>query len=131
LNVTTVYFDSIELEWKPGGISEISYYTIRYRKSPTQSDLPLTKLIQIDEDNNNNNDDYDYDLLRYNSYYNEYDFISFNTTATNYKVKEKLEPYTFYDFEVTAVNVVGESEPTQVLHVRTAARSKFIKKKKL
>lgn len=87
------------MEWKPGGLSEISYYLVKYRK--------------IDS-NKKNLEDSDIDS----------NYSIFNTTSTRVKIGNSLKPYTFYEFRVEAVNQLGKSLPTGPLIVRTAAASK-------
>lgn len=100
--MTTIYFNSIELEWKPGGISEISYYLIKYRK--VVSDKKELEDNDIDASSN---------------------YLIYNTTSTRVKIGNSLKPYTLYEFRVVAVNQLGRSSPTGSLVVRTAAASKI------
>ena len=69
---------------------------------------------------------------QFNDYYdteeNEINFLIINTNNTRFKVGNStypLKPYTFYEFKVAAVNMVGESKETNTLIVRTAATSKL------
>ena len=55
--------------------------------------------------------------------FEEDDFLSINTTNTKLKVGNTLKPYTFYEFKVLAVNLLGQSKETSLIRVRTAATS--------
>ena len=55
----------------------------------------------------------------------DYLFNFENTTNTKYKIQAKLKPYTYYKFQVYAVNLIGESRQSESIRVRTAAASKF------
>ena len=114
LNVTTIYFNSIEIEWKTGGISEVLYYIVKYRPQPNSYLFDsLTKdmrnfnaksgslSIDVDEEN----------------------FKSLNTTSTKLKVGTSLKPNTFYEFKVVAGNLLGLGDETDILLVKTAATS--------
>ncbi len=54
---------------------------------------------------------------------NNFKFI--NTTNTKLKVGTSLRPYSFYEFKVQAGNLLGLSEETDTINVRTAATSKI------
>ena len=114
LNVTTIYFNSIEIEWKTGGVSDILYYIVKYRQYEnnlneivTNDYIDLSREI-VDQDSAETN---------------ENGFISINTTNTKLKVGTNLRPYTFYEFKVAAVNQLGHSQDTEPIKIRTAATS--------
>ena len=53
----------------------------------------------------------------------ENNFKLINTTNTKLKVGTSLRPYSFYEFKVQAGNLLGLSEETETINVRTAATS--------
>ena len=131
------------MEWKPGAISDIAYYTIKYReddfsrKNPnfyyyyyddhhydSESDNSIDENFvltnQID-DNSENNDDNEMKEDLYGN--NDYSYSYENTTNTKYKIQAKLKPFTFYKFQVFAVNLFGENKRSLSIRVRTAASS--------
>jgi hypothetical protein len=130
LNASTIYYNSIELEWKPGGISDIAYYVVKYRDDENkkqnfysyyyydyQQDDDIDNSNNIDENffvSNNNIDD-ENDLL----------YSYENTTNTKYRIQAKLKPFNHYKFQVIAVNSLGESKQSGFIRVRTAAASKI------
>ena len=129
LNVATIYYNSIELEWKPGGMSDVLYYNIKYRQHRKLN--VDDEIISADYDESNiqtsskelllNEGDEDDDI-------GEADkdpYTSINTTNTKFKVDHTLKPFTFYEFKVSAVNMLGKSDETNTIRVRTAATSKF------
>lgn len=109
-NVTTIYYNSIELEWRPGGISEVLYYILKYRRSINELD---------------NYEDF-YEATRNDDEHrrNSFDFQTINTTQTKYKVTNTLKSFTFYEFKVSAGNHLGLGRETNLLRVRTAPSSK-------
>lgn len=117
LNVTTIYFNSIEIEWKPGGISDVVYYIVKYRPQPKSN---IYNMIRRDEhvllNEKTQSIDSDIDL-------DENNFKLINTTNTKLKVGTSLRPYSFYEFKVQAGNLLGLSEETETINVRTAATS--------
>ena len=119
LNVTTIYFNSIEIEWKPGGISDVLYYIVKYRPQPKSYVYNMLRRDEqhISTENTNQHDSSDMDL-------DENNFKSINTTNTKLKVGTSLKPYSFYEFKVQAGNLLGLSEETDVIRVRTAPTSK-------
>jgi hypothetical protein len=150
--VATNYYNSIELEWKPGGISDVLYYNIKYREYKKkgidteilssdydESNIDTNHRIQENIYNNENDASMSYDNenetndIDSDSDYsgeqidneNNNKFISINTTNTRFKVDNTLKPYTFYEFKVSAVNMLGKSDETNTIRVRTAATSKL------
>ena len=139
--MTTVYSNSIEIEWKQAGLMDSFTYKIKYR---------LYKNKQLNNNNNNNinelqndysnietssssNEEEDY-YTQSNDYYdlnNQYDdtdenFNVINTNNTKYKIgnsNSPLKPYTFYEFKVVVLNLIGQTKETNSLVVRTAASS--------
>ena len=121
LNVTTIYYNSIEIEWKPGGISEVLYYIVKYRPQQNSEDYDtLTSDFPRPSDSDKNMlnlvDDYSSD--------NDENFKSLNTTSTKLKVGTSLKPYSVYEFKVMGGNLLGVGEETDIIRVRTAATSK-------
>jgi hypothetical protein len=53
-------------------------------------------------------------------------FTQVNTSNTRFKVDNVLKPYTFYEFKIAAVNILGKSDETNTIRVRTAASSNYI-----
>lgn len=104
MNVSTIYLNSIEIEWKPGGISDVIYYMIKYKK------------IDLDAENLES-EEYDID--------NDHQYSTINTTNTKIRIGNFLKPYTLYEFRIIAVNQLGKSPPTSPLVVRTAAASMY------
>lgn len=136
--MTTVYSNSIEIEWKPGGASDIINYRVKYRlyKSSLESDQTLSNDYneqaasnEINEYSNN-----DYVLNQSNDYYDSNEDIDENysimiTNSTRFRIGNSsapLKPYTFYEFKVVAANALGLSKETNTLVVRTAATSKYM-----
>ena len=115
--MTTIYFNSIEIEWKPGGIADVLYYTVKYRPQPNSN---LYESLTRDELTRNF-----YDKRGFlSSDVDEDNFKSINTTGTKLKVGTSLKPYTFYEFKVMAGNLLGLSDETDTILVRTAATSR-------
>ncbi|CAF0709711.1 unnamed protein product [Brachionus calyciflorus] len=107
-NVTNIYLNSIEIEWKPGGLSEVLHYLIKYKK------------IDMDRDTDNvdtsNRDSEDFDIDDDNE-----EYTTLNTSNTKMKIGNSLKPYTLYEIRVISVNHLGKSAPSKALVVRTAA----------
>lgn len=112
-NVSTIYSNSIELEWRPPpghSVADILYYIVKYRRYHEQH--------WLDELNN--------DLDRSATELNELDppYIHINTTNTKLKIgNNMLKPFTSYEFKLQAANLHGFSRETEPLVVRTAATS--------
>jgi hypothetical protein len=53
----------------------------------------------------------------------DYSYSYENTTNTKYKIQAKLKPFTYYKFQVFAVNLLGENKRSSSIRVRTAASS--------
>lgn len=122
MNVATIYYNSIELEWKPGGISDVLFYNIQYRQY-TRPNVD-TEIYSIDFDQSNIERDHDIHE-DYDNFNSPERFVSVNTTNTRFKVDNTLKPYKFYEFKVAAVNLLGMSEETNTIRVRTAATSNY------
>lgn len=126
LAVSTIYSNSIEIEWRPGGLSDVLYYVVKYRlkKSSSVNDNSGYANNNVDDDYYDEYDDYNEDdgpLMDSDS-----KFEVLNTTSTKLKVGSSLKPFTLYEFRVSAVNLLGKSPESKPLIVRTAATSKFI-----
>ena len=67
------------------------------------------------EDDNYFYDDFDYDST----------FTSINTTNTKLKIGG-FKSNTLYEFKVSAANLLGLSQETESVFIRTAATSKFL-----
>jgi len=113
--VTTIYSNSIEIEWRQGGISDVSYYIVKYKESEDQEEF-----TSVNYDWN-----YKSQLASTTSSVDKEGYIVLNTTSTKVKLGTTLKPYTLYEFKVVAVNSLGESEETEVISARTAATSEF------
>ena len=136
LVVSTIYYNSIELEWKPGGMSDIAYYTVKYREDHVRKDQNDVYYYFYDEDSNDsssNDIDENFSESSESNFVDAYDSDNYdhdrannyeNTTNTKYKIQARLKPFTYYNFEVSAVNLLGESKKSANIRVRTAATSK-------
>ncbi len=123
MNVTTIYYNSIEIEWKPGGVSDIIYYIVKYRQIGKQLNSDSFEPTDYSDVNHEmvNKETNAAELLNNDDSY----FIMINTTNTKLKVGTSLRPYTYYEFKVVAVNLLGHSRDTEPIIVRTAATSKI------
>ena len=117
--MTTIYYNSIELEWKPGGIQDVLHYNIKYREH-RQGDLD-TEIYS--PHNDESNFETNHHMIDYDDGSALDSFVQVNTTQTRFKVDNTLKPYTFYEFKVAAVNMLGISDETNTIRVRTAATS--------
>lgn len=131
LKVTTVYSNSIEIEWKPGGLSDVINYQVKYRLYKNRlenldGDLVTNDYNEMNSDNEglpNQSNDY------YDTEYNDDNYYVIITNNTRFKIgnySQPLKPYTFYEFKVVAANSLGQSRETNTLLIRTAATSKNI-----
>lgn len=119
VKVSTIYSNSIEIEWKPGGVSDVAFYTVKYRQHPLDAEIDM----DVDE-----NDPIDFESLADDGSSDipsliDYYFKRLNTTSTKVKVGTSLKAFTLYEFRVVAVNLLGSSEETEPVLVRTAATS--------
>jgi hypothetical protein len=134
--VTTVYSNSIEIEWNQAGLMDSFTYKIKYRLYKNKQ---LNNINELQSDYNNiessSNEEEDY-YAQSNDYYdlnNQYDdtddnFNVIDTNSTKYKIgnsNSPLKPYTFYEFKVVVSNLIGQTKETNSLVVRTAASSIF------
>jgi hypothetical protein len=102
------------LEWKQGGLSDVTYYIIKYR---IENDM----LVDDYQYSNNIDTNDEYQPMRMA---NEIEFYYYeNTTNTKYRIQNRLKPFKFYTFQVIAVNEVGDSDASESLRVQTAASS--------
>ena len=115
LNASTIYYNSIEIEWKPGGISDILNYIVKYR--PYKSLNEYEFLLNDFYDKSINDDNYLFDDFDSDS-----TFTSINTTHTKLKIGG-FKPNTLYEFKVSAANLLGLSKETESILIRTAATS--------
>ncbi len=116
LKVTTIYSNSIEIEWRQGGISDVAHYIVKYKASEDQEEFTLA------------NYDWNYKIqpgITTTSNVDKDGYIAINTTLTKLKLGTTLKPYTLYEFKVAAINSLGASEETDVMFARTAATSTF------
>lgn len=119
-----MYSNSIEIEWKQGGASD-AFYLVKYRQHPTDPELDFD---DYEDDDEGTLVDFRLDEQQYQQSASvadvpQYLFKRLNTTSTKVKVGNALKPFTVYEFRVVAVNMLGRSEETQPLLVRTAATS--------
>ena len=121
MNVATIYYNSIELEWNPGGMSDVLTYNVKYREYRNPKIDTETFSTDIDESNIEKN----YKIIEHNenSFAANNEFISINTSNTRFKVAHTLKPYHFYEFKIAAVNRLGISDESNTIRVRTAATS--------
>jgi hypothetical protein len=122
--VSTVYFNSIELEWSPPpqnaltSADAVTYYVVKYRpfRDDSYDDVNHDMPERINSIANNKHD----------SFYDEEDsYVSINTTSTKLRVgNNMLKSHTQYEFKLLAANLLGFSKETDPLVVRTAATSK-------
>jgi hypothetical protein len=80
-----------------------------YDYSDNVGDNHMSMMMADDYDEDENIDERAYEIL--------------NTTTTKLKVGNTLKPFTLYEFRVSAVNLLGKSDDSQPLFVRTAATS--------
>ncbi len=114
MRATTIYYNTVELEWKQGGLSDVTYYIIKYR---IENDM----LVDDYQYSNNIDTNDEYQPMRMA---NEIEFYYYeNTTNTKYRIQNRLKPFKFYTFQVIAVNEVGDSDASESLRVQTAASS--------
>ena len=109
-------------------MSDVLYYNIKYRQHRKLN--VDNEIISADYDESNiqtsskelslNEGDEDDDIGE-----EDRPYTSINTTNTKFKVDHTLKPFTFYEFKVSAVNMLGKSDETNTIRVRTAATSKF------
>ncbi len=119
--MSTIYYNSIELEWKPTGFSDVLFYIVKYR--PYKEEI-IDELNADLEQHSVHDDSFTED----ENIDNNNHFISINTTNSKLKVgNNMLKPFTFYEFRVVAANLLGLSKETSSLIVRTAATSKSLK----
>lgn len=131
--MSTVYSNSIEIEWKPGSLSEEYSYQVKYRLYKNKLENLDGEMVSNDyNDQSSSEEDYSSSVPQFNDYYdteeNDINFITVNTNNTRLKVGNSsypLKPYTFYEFKVVAASGASESKETNTLVVRTAATSKF------
>ncbi len=121
--MATIYYNSIELEWKPGGSSDVLHYNIQYRQY-TRRGFD-TEIYSANYDQSNIETNYHLTDFSEDENAQEDRFVSINTTSTRFKVDNTLKPYHFYEFKVAALNGQGKSDDTNTLRVRTAATSKL------
>lgn len=118
VKVATVYSNSIELEWRQGGLSDVTHYTVRYRQHPVDPELDKDLDDQeIDDEHVDLDDSSSFAELA------DYYFKRLNTSMTKVKVGGNFKAFTLYEFRVLAVNMLGSSDETEPLLVRTAATS--------
>lgn len=130
-------------------MSDVAYYVIKYREDNNRKQHLLNENYYYDEQNG----DYQYDAL-YDSLeeddssspssslsstitsitagsgeeqYDDLVYYYENTTNTKYKIQSKLKPFTYYKFQVIAINSLNESKASSSIRVRTAPSSKLQK----
>lgn len=128
LKVATVYSNSIEIEWRQGGLSDVNVYTVKYRQHPLDAELEWH--LDDDEDDEVSHDDgtttdYSEENAPAESLVDFY-YKQVNTSSTKIKVGGNLKAHTLYEFRVSAVNALGASDQTESLLVRTAATSRAL-----
>ena len=139
LNVTTIYYNSIEIEWKQSGLADILYYMVKYRPVRARSsddtdylNVPAAGYTselakrddQQEQHDDDDDDDDDSDHIEDDANDSE-EYQSVNTTNTKLKVGTSLRPFTLYEFKVIAANTLGLGKETPSIQVRTAPTSKF------